>query len=256
MKYILFDTETTGNGEQDRIIQVGALVYDSEKYTKNIEEYCENLFDNIKEKNVLVFDELCKSDVEISYEAMEVHNITPDMIKNKPYFLDTEFANFLEKHNVNDNYLIAHNIKFDLGMLEKEGFKNNYKLIDTYKCARAIFPNITAHRLQYLRYFLELYKYEKDEANNIGVSIKAHNAIGDVLIMKLLLDKLLVNNTYDDLCEITKKPLLLDKFPFGKHKGKSIEEVCTKEPQYISWFLNNISDEDLIYSIKYIQNNT
>lgn len=26
-KYILFDTETTGNQEEDRIIQVGAILY-------------------------------------------------------------------------------------------------------------------------------------------------------------------------------------------------------------------------------------
>ena len=28
-KYILFDTETTGNSEEDRIIQVGAMIIDS-----------------------------------------------------------------------------------------------------------------------------------------------------------------------------------------------------------------------------------
>ena len=65
--YVLFDTETTGNQEQDRIIQVGAMIVHSK--------------DNIE-----VFDELCSCPVPISVEAMEVHNITPDVIENQPLY--------------------------------------------------------------------------------------------------------------------------------------------------------------------------
>ncbi|RLA57539.1 MAG: 3'-5' exonuclease, partial [Epsilonproteobacteria bacterium] len=72
-KYILFDTETTGTGDQDRIIQVGAMVVHGRD---NIESY----------------DELCSTDVPISLEAMEVHNITPDVIENQPPYAETNFA--------------------------------------------------------------------------------------------------------------------------------------------------------------------
>lgn len=250
MKYILFDTETTGNGELDRIIQVGAMVLDSEKYeTKDI-EYAENLFDSIKERDVLIYDELCSCDQEIAYEAMEVHNITPEMLVNKPKFHETKFAKMLNEYNSNENYLIAHNIKFDLGMLEKEGFKNNYKLIDTYKCAKAIFPDFNHHRLQYLRYFLGLYKIEQAEAKRLGIIIKAHDAIGDVLVMKLLLDELLKHKSYEELHEITKLPIISTKFGFGKYKGKSFDEVRAIDNGYLLWAMNNLDDEDLKYSIK------
>jgi len=37
-KYILFDTETTGNQDQDRIIQIGAMIVSSKD---NIEVYDE-----------------------------------------------------------------------------------------------------------------------------------------------------------------------------------------------------------------------
>lgn len=249
MKYILFDTETTGNTELDRIIQVGAIVLDSEafSYSKN---YSENLFDNIVENKPLIYNELCSSDVNISIGAMEVHNITPEMIANKPSFKQTKFYKMLEENNSSNNYLIAHNIKFDLGMLEKEGFKNNYKLIDTYKCAKVIFEKEEFHRLQYLRYSLGLYKIEDKEANNLGISIKAHDAIGDVLVMKLLLDELLKHKNYDELHEISKQPILSTKFTFGKYKGMSFEEVNNIDSGYLRWAVSKLEDEDLVYSIK------
>ena len=58
--YVLFDTETTGNQENDRIIQIGAMIIHSKE-------------------NIELYDELCSSEVPISLEAMEVHNITPDL---------------------------------------------------------------------------------------------------------------------------------------------------------------------------------
>ena len=81
-KYILFDTETTGNQPEDRIIQIGGMIVDS---TGKIE----------------VFDELCSCDIDIKIEAMEVHNITPDMIKDKPRFIDTNFYKTLLELNSN-----------------------------------------------------------------------------------------------------------------------------------------------------------
>ncbi|MCF6206972.1 MAG: 3'-5' exonuclease, partial [Sulfurovum sp.] len=134
--YVLFDTETTGNQENDRIIQVGAMiVHDRE--------------------NIEVFDELCSTSVPISIEAMEVHNITPELIKDKPPFSKTDFSQKVETYNSEENYLIAHNIGFDLGMLEKEGFTNRYTLIDTVRCATHLLPEMPYHRLPYLRYALE-----------------------------------------------------------------------------------------------------
>ena len=69
-KYIILDTETTGAGENDRIIQLGYMVLDG--------------------KDVEVHNEFCSSEVPISYGAMEVHNITPDMIEGKPPCKETQ----------------------------------------------------------------------------------------------------------------------------------------------------------------------
>jgi len=239
--YILFDTETTGNQESDRIIQVGAMIVHSK--------------DRIE-----VIDEMCFSDEPIKIEAMEVHNITPEIIANKPPYSQTNFAKKVQEYNSKDNYLIAHNISFDLGMLQKEGFENNYTIIDTLRCAKHLLPNSTAHRLQYLRYALELYKQENAEAEKLGVTIKAHDAIGDVLVMKLLLSHLVKLtqeeyagiNPMQKLAELTQTPVLMQTFKFGKYKDQSIEEIASSDMGYLKWMRNNLElDEDMKYTLDY-----
>jgi len=238
--YVLFDTETTGNQENDRIIQVGAMVVHDKE-------------------NIEIFDELCSTSVPISIEAMEVHNITPEVIEGKAPFAQTRFAKVVETYNNEENYLIAHNIGFDLGMLEKEGFTNHYTLIDTVRVARHLLPDSPYHRLQYLRYALELYKTEEAEAKKLGITIKAHDAIGDVLVMKLLLSKLVALtqeqfpgvNPMQKMAELTKTPVLIKTFKFGKYKDREIEEISREDMGYLQWMYKNLDlDEDMQYTLK------
>ena len=237
--YVLFDTETTGNQEEDKVIQFGAMIVD-------------------KSGKVEAFDELCSSDVAIKLEAMEVHNITPDLLVGKPKAVETNFYKRLEELNTNENYLIAHNISFDMGMIKKEGFINQYQLIDTLRCAKHLFPELPYHRLQYIRYALELYKVEETEAAKHNITIKAHDAIGDVLVMKLFLTKLVGKcreiypdyNPIEKLVDLTKTPVLIKTFKFGKHKGKDIEAVAREDAGYLNWMRTNMElDEDLRYTL-------
>jgi DNA polymerase III alpha subunit (gram-positive type) len=244
-KYILFDTETTGAEEKDRIIQIGGMIVHN------------------KDK-IEIYDELCLVDVPIKIEAMEVHNITPDVIENKPPYAELDFVKKLHQYNQPENYLIAHNISFDLGMIEKEGFENHYTLIDTLRCARHLLPKMPHHRLQYLRYALELYKTESAEADKLGITIKAHDAIGDVLIMKLLLSELVKQthtkypgeNPMKKLADLTQTPVLIKSFKFGKYKDREIEEIVKADKGYIKWMQNNMDlDEDMRFTLEhYLQN--
>jgi DNA polymerase III epsilon subunit-like protein len=190
---------------------------------------------------------------------MEVHNITPDLIEDKAPFRETKFAKAVETYNTKENYLIAHNIGFDLGMLEKEGFTNHFTLIDTVRCARHLLPESPYHRLQYLRYSLELYKTEKAEADKLGITIKAHDAIGDVLVMKLLLSKLVKLtqqqfpgiNPMQKMAELTDTPVLIKTFKFGKYKDRDIEEISREDMGYLQWMYKNLDlDEDMQYTLK------
>ena len=243
-KYILFDTETTGTDMEDRVIQVGAMIVHNKE-------------------NIEVFDELCSSEVEIKLQAMEIHNITPNKLLDKPKYKDTNFANKLNEFNSSENYLIAHNINFDLNMIKKEGFVNQYQLIDTLRCSKHLL-DMPFYRLQYLRYALKLYENEDNEAKKYNLEIKAHDAIGDVLIMKLLLSKLVQKcmekypnkNPMVELARLTKTPVLIKKFAFGKHKDKDISTVIKSDSGYISWMKKNMElDEDMAYSIEFYESN-
>jgi len=244
-KYVLFDTETTGNQAEDRIIQVGAMVVGAKG-------------------EVVVYNELCSSEIPIKIEAMEVHNLTPNMLEGKANFKSTRFYNDLATLNNEHNYLIAHNIQFDLGMLIKEGFQNRMRLIDTLRCSKHLYPDSDYHRLQYFRYSLGLYKDEANEAQKHNIVIKAHDAIGDVLVMKLLLSKLVARvkeqyqgvNPMVKLEELTRTPVVMKKFKFGKYKGEEIADIARSDAGYIKWMVKSLElDEDLKYTLERVLEN-
>lgn len=239
-KFVLLDTETTGAGDNDRIIQLGFMVLDGKK--------------------VEVYNDLCSAEVPIGYGAMEVHGITPDMIEGKPMCTQTSAFQTLRELNTPDNVLIIHNAPFDLGMLAKEDFSSRMRLIDTLRCARHLFDDEEAHRLQYFRYRLGLYKIEQAEADALGIEVKAHDAIGDVLVLKLFLTELRKRlqerfegvNPIDKMVELTQTPVFYTRpLKFGKYKGKTLQEIAEADRGYLTWMLGNMDslDEDMRYSI-------
>jgi len=240
-KYIILDTETTGTGDDDRVIQLGYIVLGG--------------------KNVEVHNEFNASDVPISYGAMEVHGITQEALVGKPLCTETAAYKRLLELNTDENYLIIHNAPFDIKMLEKEGFSTEMKVIDTLRVAKHIMPDEEAHRLQYFRYKMGLYKNEKKEADTLGIVVKAHDAIGDVLVLKLFLSQLKKavmdmypsENPVEKMVDLTNTPILVQTFRFGKHKGKSLEEVAREDAGYLRWMLGNMEnlDDDMRYSINY-----
>ena len=240
-KYIILDTETTGVGENDRVIQLGYIV--------------------LGVNPIEVHNEFNSSDVPISFGAMEVHGITPDLIEGKPTCVETSAYKRLLELNTSDNYIIIHNAPFDIKMLEKEGFSTQMKVIDTLRVAKHILPDEEAHRLQYFRYKMDLYKEEEKEASALNIVVKAHDAIGDVLVLKLLLSKLRVavqaaypsENPVEKMVDLTNTPILVKTFRFGKHKGKELEEVAREDAGYLRWMLSSMDnlDDDLRYSINH-----
>lgn len=254
---IFFDTETTGIEAEDQIIQIGAIITDTkgELYKKG------------------VYDELCSSKIPIKLLAMSTHGIREEELEGKPEFKKTEFWNDLNELNNVENYLIAHNLSFDLAMLEKHKFKNECQIIDTLKCAMHLFdvkvPHVSAglnqidlieeeildksnnivpnYKLQTFRYKLFSKEEEEAEAKKYDVKIKAHDAIGDVLILKMFLKVLFfkakeqfsLNNSevMDKLVELSSEPVKVKMFLFGKYRGMSLEDVLHSDRGYLEWLL-------------------
>ncbi|MDF1880103.1 3'-5' exonuclease [Sulfurimonas sp. MAG313] len=228
-KLVFLDLETTGLEANDRICELALL----------------------EEVNIVY--ELCKSDKKIATQAMSLHHITNEMLKETPLCSETKTYKHLLSYNKEDSILISHNSKFNLGMLAKEGFVNSMKIIDTMRCTKALIPECEMFNLQFLRYELLLYKDEETLAKDLGLSLQAHRAFSDVLHTKLLYTSLLEYATLSQLIQLSSNPILMDKFPFGKYNGRYIEEIVQMDKGYISWLLENIQDmdEDLLYSIKH-----
>ncbi len=238
-QYIILDTETTGVSEEDRVIQLGYMVLGA--------------------KEIEVHNEFFSCEIPIKFGAMEVHGITEEMIADKPLITTSASYKRLQELNTPENYMIIHNAPFDLGMLEKEGFHTNMKVIDTLRVAKHIYKDEEAHRLQYFRYKMGLYKLEDAEAASLGIVVKAHDAIGDVLVLKLFLSELRKaiskifpdENPVEKMVDLTSTPILIEKFRFGKHKGKSVREVAKEDAGYLRWMLSSMEnlDEDMRYTI-------
>ena len=277
-KIVIFDTETTGLAVKDRIIQVGAIVVDL-KNPKYIE----------------VHNELCSSEIPISLTSMAIHGIRQKDIDDKVQYADTNFKQALDNYNKIDNYLVAHNLDFDKKMIEKEGFINEFSLIDTYQCAIHLYDTgeiindmeLPNYKLQSFRYILFSEEEEKIEAEKYGVEIQAHDAIGDVVILKMFFKKLYERaaikykfklsdseSILNKLVELTKKDALLNHMSYGKYSGKTfseIENITTlnkfnqqEGPSYINWLFKDLTekknkkesfDRNLLYTIDTIINN-
>ena len=235
MKTIILDTETTGNKEEDRICQLSYLVV-NENF--EIEE---------------IYNELVRPDVDIKFEAMAVHHITPEMVQNAPKIKHTKAFKRLRELNSPENLIVIHNAPFDLDMLSKDGFNSFFKLIDTNRVIRHLNPE-GKFSLQYNRYALGLYKQEKEICKKYNIEINAHDALGDVIVLYLLYKYLIedLNKSIDELIELTKKPVLHDKFYQGKYKFEKIRDILIKDPDYIEYILNLADlDPDVKYSIEH-----
>jgi DNA polymerase III epsilon subunit-like protein len=241
-KLIFFDTETTGNTEADSLVQI-AYKYGNETFTG-----------------------LYKPAVKIPPEASAVHHITNKMVENKPSFKESgDLPKIKKLFEDADSVVVAHNAPFDLMIIAKEGI-NPKKFICTLRVVRELDKEgkIDRYNLQYLRYLLDL-----------DVEATAHDALGDVLVLEKLFERLYKKIQEDPLAlkgtppsqagedpviekmiEISSHPSLLRSFNFGKHLGKKIEDVAKVDRGYLEWLLaqklaSDQIDEDWIYTLKH-----
>lgn len=231
MNPLFADTETTGTGPEDRLCQL-----------------CFRL-DHL-ERN-----ELYRPPLPIGVGAMAVHHITNEMVETSPTFIGSPTHTLLGDIQ-GSVVFVAHNAPFDLGMLRREGLCFP-RFIDTLKVSRFLDSEgvLESHKLQYLRYHYGL-----------RIDAQAHDAMGDVKVLVEVFRKLREDleslesldepQALDRMLDISMSPLLVRRFNFGKHKGKTVEEVAGRDRGYLAWLkreklLAPDGEEDWFHTFKH-----
>lgn len=206
-KFIYYDTETTGiNFENDCIIELAA-------------------YDPLENRT---FEELINTQMPIPAEATAIHNITNEMVADKPNFkiIAEKFIDFCEGEVI----LIAHNNdRFDLPFLEKEFQKSgltlpSWSFLDSLKWARRYRPDLPKHSLQHLR---ETYGFAENNA---------HRALDDVITLQRVFEAMIDDLSPETVFELLNQERVIQIMPFGKYRGKPLELVPS---DYIQWLFKN-----------------
>ncbi len=229
---IFLDTETTGIEATDYLCQIA--------YKTKDETVCE----------------LFKPPLRIPPEASAVTHITNKMVADKPAFKDSALYGTIKTLlEAPEAVLIAHNALFDIQMIAKEGIvPTNY--IDTLKIARYLDKDgkFSMYKLQYLRYALD-----------IEIEAPAHDALGDVLVLEKVFDRMLQamikeTGSHDAaiarMIEISGQPMMMGTFNFGKYNGQKVVDVAKTDAGYLEWLLvqklqKESGEEDWIYTLKH-----
>lgn len=218
----------------------------------------------ITENSNIHFNMYFKPLQEISFGAMSIHNITPEFIADFDTFEDAklptegidpeftgsslvEYLKFLSQKYI----WVAHNVNFDVEVLMKKGIDIE-NTICTLKVARNALTtpegrDLESYSLQYLRYYLGLYKNENQKYTS------AHDALSDVHFLRDLF-KYLQNNSklsIENMVLISKQPQVMREMTFGKYMGKTFEEIERTDREYLEWLVENMQDKpDLQWNAK------
>jgi DNA polymerase III epsilon subunit len=155
--FTFFDLETTGlSPKKNRIIELAAIRLERDASRRE-------------------FSTLINPGISIPPEAMAIHGISDEMVKDAPSFADAGKV-FLEFSF--GSVLVAHNASFDLAFLQESLFRDNMclceeKTIDSIKIFKRIFPGLPSYSLSFLRSYFGINPR----------SGRAHRALADVEVL-------------------------------------------------------------------------
>ncbi|SHH02651.1 3'-5' exonuclease [Flagellimonas flava] len=223
-----FDLETTGiNVAKDRIVEISIL-----KVFPN---------GNKESKTWLVNPEM-----PIPAEVVAVHGISNEKVANEPTFKELSKEIY---RMIKDSDLAGFNSdRFDIPLLAEEMLRADVDF--DMKNMVSVDVQTIFHKME-KRTLEAAYKFYCDK--NLD---DAHSAQADTLatyeVLLAQLDRYPeLDNDVKKLSEFTTRKQSLDFagfigvdkedrpiFAFGKHKGKTVDEVMEKEPGYFGWILN------------------
>lgn len=197
MKILGFDFETTSpKPETADVVQMGAMLVNEDGSTE------------------VIFNQLCKPEVDITDGAAEIHGITKEMVADaEPSRIAVKRLHEYVMDNKDDMILLGHNIvTFDIPILERfGGARIGVKWIDTLVSAIRVFPEAESHKLGDLAQWLQ-----------IGGHENAHDAMADIGMVAGIAQHLRqgLMKSWPELSEWCMSPRILKRCHFGKHKGK------------------------------------
>ncbi len=231
-RLVFLDTETTGN-----------------------DVYFDRLFEVAYKFREKTYSGYFKPPIPISVKSSSITHVTNEMVEGKIPFMESQMRTDLMEI-LKDNILVAHSAAFDIEALAKEDVKVS-NFICTLKVARYLDTEseIPEYGLQYLRYFHNLNVTDAG-AHDARSDIKVLEAVFNFLFNKMKESGKSEEEILDEMMRVSQQPVLFKFFPFGKHRGKKLEEIAVFDKGYLEWMLDqklqsNKSEEDWIFTLKY-----
>jgi DNA polymerase-3 subunit epsilon len=228
----IFDLEATGlNISKERIVEIAIIKLHPNGFEERFQSYINPC-------------------TEISEEVVKIHGITNEKVKDAPTF--AALASTIETF-IGDSDLAGYNSnRFDIPLLAEE-FARISSSFDLSKRKFVDVQNIF-HKMEQRTLAAAVQFYCKKEIINSHDAMVDTEATLDVL--KAQLDKYpTLEKNIDFLSKFSQQSEFVDfagrlsrndkgdcTYNFGKHKGKSIQEVQAIEPGYYSWFISPSTD--------------
>jgi exodeoxyribonuclease X len=219
-RIVVLDTETTGDDPANgaEMCELGLV---------NLRK----VGDDTRPASGWVFGEYAWSFIETTAAmhpaARAAHHIHPDQVKpGAPYCVPRGIAIGQLKAAEQPGTMLyaAHNAKFDMKFLPELSLA----FIDTYQCARHLYPESPKMGNQVLRYHLNA-----EPPKEMLAGMAPHRALYDAACTgAILLRMLATGRTPANLLQLSQTPVLLATCNFGKHKGQPWAEVPL---DYLRW---------------------
>lgn len=215
-KGYVFDTETTGVGDDDQVIEAAWIRLEMKYFACPPFGYA-----TPNEPYLSRYAQRFCNKKPISYGAMATHHIIEDDLKDCPDVSEFKLPEDAE-------YLIGHKIEFDW---QKIGSPSHLKLIDTLSLSRYFWQDDDSHSLSAC-----IYRFLPPRLARELTFKSAHNALNDVKLCLMVLRHICYCwniNSLPMLYELSEKSKIPKIITFGKYKGQEIKDI---PHDYINWY--------------------
>ncbi|WAU72984.1 MULTISPECIES: 3'-5' exonuclease [unclassified Acinetobacter] len=174
----------------------------------------------------------------IDFEAMAVHNIIADDLKDCPSFTQCCIPKV--------EYVIGHSIDYDMEALQRAGqFEPFMKRICTLAIMRYLYPQLKSHKLGVL-----CYQFSENLSETRELNKYSHNALTDCYLTQVIVENIVKTQaikTIDELHQLSEKARYPTHFYWGKFKGRKISDIDSVD---LIEILNKESDRYVLTAIE------